>query len=539
MKSYNDYLKAENKDEFIRKLIGEFTNSEQYLNAILARQYGAQENAAIFGREMNYITTGGRRQKSVTSANNQIANGMFGKIIQQKVQYTIGNGIVVDEDVKSQLPKHTDRSIQKAGLNSSYFGMSWAYAFITAENKFDFEVFKGEEFIPLDDEITGQLMAGVRFWQVQDKYKVVEFYELDGMTTYKMESRKPFSLIKAKTAYKIRATRYPNGDQQINAAANPFGVLPIVKFANNEAGRSDFRKGTKTQLDLYDIIMSDFGNNLQDNKDVYWVLENYAGQDIAEFKEQLDMFHAIKVGGKDADGLEGKAYPHTSEVPYLARQTALEILRKQIYSDQMALDIESIKGGSLTNVAIKVAQSDLDLKASEFEWGALDFVEQLLEFWKIIEGHNNDIEVGDFIRRTFINDTEIIQNLAASTDLSELTRTQRHPYAADDEMERKAKEQEERYVGEPLEIDDEETADEDTDPDDGVEHNPESRAEAERRAERLGFNKSQVVCLEGDSWCYIAPHGITSAKAKRAYAECRRNGGQKGTCAAVSHKVQD
>lgn len=77
-----------------------------------------------------------------------------------------------------------------------------------------------------------------------------------------------------------------------------------------------------------------------------------------------------------------------------------------------------------------------------------------------------------------------------------------------------------------------------SDPDSGREHNPESRSKAEARAERLGFPKSNVICLEGDNWCYIVPHGITDPKAKRAYAECRRKGGDKGTCAAVAHNIQ-
>lgn len=66
---------------------------------------------------------------------------------------------------------------------------------------------------------------------------------------------------------------------------------------------------------------------------------------------------------------------------------------------------------------------------------------------------------------------------------------------------------------------------------------PESRSDAARRAARLGFPKSSVVKAKTGDY-FIAPRGVTSAKAKRAYADCRAGGGQAGTCAAVSHNLQ-
>lgn len=57
---------------------------------------------------------------------------------------------------------------------------------------------------------------------------------------------------------------------------------------------------------------------------------------------------------------------------------------------------------------------------------------------------------------------------------------------------------------------------------------PESHQGALRRASRLGFPKSAVVKSTKGGW-FIAPHGITTAKAKHAYANCRAGGGAKST----------
>lgn len=65
---------------------------------------------------------------------------------------------------------------------------------------------------------------------------------------------------------------------------------------------------------------------------------------------------------------------------------------------------------------------------------------------------------------------------------------------------------------------------------------PETKAGATKRARRVGIPTSHVV--KGKAGYFIAPHGVTKAKAKRAYAGCRSGGGSKAMCAGVAHKVQ-
>jgi hypothetical protein len=57
---------------------------------------------------------------------------------------------------------------------------------------------------------------------------------------------------------------------------------------------------------------------------------------------------------------------------------------------------------------------------------------------------------------------------------------------------------------------------------------PETRSGALARAKRLHFPRSQVVKAKSGGY-FIAPHGVTSSKAKHAYAECRSKGGAKST----------
>ncbi len=65
----------------------------------------------------------------------------------------------------------------------------------------------------------------------------------------------------------------------------------------------------------------------------------------------------------------------------------------------------------------------------------------------------------------------------------------------------------------------------------------ETKKQALARAKKENFAENLVVKAKGGGY-FIAPHGITKAKAKRAYADCRAQGGSKSECASVSWNVE-
>ena len=165
---------------------------------------------------------------------------------------------------------------------------------------------------------------------------------------------------------------------------------------------------------MYDRIISDFGDNLDRANDVYWVLNNFGGttKDIIEMIDQINSIKAV-VNQSNAVGGGATAEPRTIEVPYNARATALDLLRKALYQDYMALDMDEIKGGSLTNVAIQTAIANLNLKADRFEWQCFDFVQNILA---LIGVTGDDAEQITFVRRAISNDSETIDNLYKMRD---------------------------------------------------------------------------------------------------------------------------
>lgn len=66
---------------------------------------------------------------------------------------------------------------------------------------------------------------------------------------------------------------------------------------------------------------------------------------------------------------------------------------------------------------------------------------------------------------------------------------------------------------------------------------PETKAQALARAKKIGYPKSTVVQARNKDW-FIAPRGVQSMAAKKAYANCRTTNENKAQCAGVAWKVQ-
>jgi hypothetical protein len=66
---------------------------------------------------------------------------------------------------------------------------------------------------------------------------------------------------------------------------------------------------------------------------------------------------------------------------------------------------------------------------------------------------------------------------------------------------------------------------------------PETKSGALARAKREGFPKSSVVKSSGGAY-FIAPHGITSNAAKKAYADLRSKGNSQEKSAKIAWSIE-
>ena len=239
-------------------------------------------------------------------------------------------------------------------------------------------VFPLTEFVPLWDEETGALRAGIRFWQLDsDKMMTAILYEEDGYTKYRGQRHNgaslDFEMVEAKKAYKQNYTYSEMGGMEFVGNEN-YGSLPIVPLWGSRLKQSTL-VGMRRSIDSYDLIRSGFANDLTDCAQIYWILSNCSGMtdaELARFRDRLKVQH-IAVADTDNSGIT----PYSQEIPFQARQTYLDTIKAGIYEDFGGLDVHTIAAGS-TNDHIDAAYQPMDEEADDFEYQVIKFIQQIL-----------------------------------------------------------------------------------------------------------------------------------------------------------------
>ena len=385
--TYQDFLEEPNILDFIGKAINQHVSSEDYRTAVSADNYDKQKNETIYNYVRTIFTGTGSQVVDFTAANNRIASNFFHRLNTQRCMYSLGNGVsfsdhkekrVVDGvemtvDLTSEmLGNDFDTAIKNAAYKALIHGVSFGFW------NFDkLYVFPLTEFVPLWDEETGALRAGIRFWQLdKDKPLTAILYEEDGYTKFRggrHSGKMNFAIVQEKRAYK-QNYRYTEADGLEVISGENYGALPIVPLWGSKLHQSTLI-GMQRAIDSFDLIRSGFANDLTDCAQIYWILSNCSGMtqaELARFRDRLKIEH-IAV----ADTENSAVTPYTQDIPYQARQAYLDGIRAGIYEDFGGFDVHTIAAGS-TNDHIDAAYQPLDENADDFEYQIIKFVQQIL-----------------------------------------------------------------------------------------------------------------------------------------------------------------
>lgn len=371
MITYQDYLAAEDVGELLLKAVSEHQESELYRTALDARLYDQQRNPTISQYQKLLYTITGSAVPDNYSANHKIASGFFPFFVTQQNQYLLGNGLLLEDGQKEKLGRDFDIRLQKLGREALVCGVSFGFW-----NLDRLEVFGLTEFVPLWDEESGALAAGIRFWQIdEDKPMHLTLYTPEGFCRYRKDGEGEIEVVEAMRPY-LQTVRVSETDGEEVLGGNSYPMLPIVPLWGNPHHQSEI-VGIRSQIDAYDLIKSGFANDLDDASMIYWTLTNTCGMDdidLAKFIEHMKTVRAAVVDGDS--GVRAEA--HTLEVPYASRIAYLERLEKDLYHDFQALDVSSLMSGNRTATEIRAAYQAIDNKADQYEYCVLDFLEQLL-----------------------------------------------------------------------------------------------------------------------------------------------------------------
>lgn len=216
--------------------------------------------------------------------------------------------------------------------------------------------------------------------------------------------------------------------------------VPFIEFKNNRNMISDLKK-YRDLIDIYDKVMSGYANDLEDIQQLIYILENYGGENLKEFLGDLKRYKTIKTetgaDGKTNGGLKTLSI----EIPVEARNSILEILKKQIYESGQALQQDTESYGNASGVALKFFYRKLELKAGltqiEFEKGFAKLVRAIMKSLKIADWKTKTI-TQIWTRNMISNDLENAQIAAESKDtISDESIVKNHPWVEDPEEEMK------------------------------------------------------------------------------------------------------
>lgn len=443
-------LEPSKRLEFIENAVADF-KARELKEAIEPLAYYDTNNPDIAARKKKYASSiveeieGDSVMRAIAkenkfAANEKIASSFFRDITDSKAQYLAGEGADVnavsgeDSDaaivkaVTDELGEQIKRHGQACLTDALVFKAGYAYLQVI-NDRLRLSYVPYCEVKPYRDR-TDALVNVLRYY----KRNGCEFAEFHTPTTV-------YSFMKEKDADdwkfeeetpQIQVVKvYGDGTTEAVEGGKDWGRLPWFELWHNNDHVSSLTNAAKTMIRCYDITLSDFANNLIDVQDVFISLKDSYGSG-GDWGEQLELLKNFKVG----ENVEGVT---TFEVPHVARETLLSMLKADIYAALRGVDVGRISGGNLTNTAIRALYSDIDLWADQAEWHVKDWVRDIIDTAAGYLGLTLPSYTVTLTRRAIFDDVAQMDALSRQKGvISDKTIYENHPLVTDaqNELER-------------------------------------------------------------------------------------------------------
>lgn len=432
--------------EFLENEISSFKYSTRRMEMLDGERYYLGQHD-VLGKKRTVIGGGGELEEVGNLVNNRVVDNQYKKMIDQKNNYLLGQPVCFrcDEVEYSRLLKKIFsrkflKTLKNVGEDCLIYGIGWLFP-CYIDGEFMFKRFKGRDVIPgwKDMEHT-KLEYVIRLYdQVEccgKSRKINQFaevYDQNGIRYFSLDGGKLVPEPPYESCY------FSIGDDGYN-----WGKIPFIPFRynNNETG---VLRNCKSLQDGLNTIISNFANQMEEDvRNTIFVLVNYDGENLGEFRKNLSTYGAVKV--KTVDGANGDLKTLQVAVNSENYLAIIKLFKQGIIENAMGYDGKDDRlGGNANQLNIKSMYSDIDLDANNMETEFQASMEELLWFVNV-HFHNiakcekdwfNDQSV-EFIfnRDMLINETEVIDNCIKSVGvLSSDTVIANHPWVDDLEKE--------------------------------------------------------------------------------------------------------
>ena len=443
MKTYQDLLEVgegeRERMEFCLAAIASHKSDKATVKAEIAQRYFDGENVTISTVDKFITDAYGKKVPDIWSPNHKIKCHLYRYFVIQESLYLLGNGIAFNDKT----------TLDKLGPDFEKLTLDAVQDCLNAGRSFGFwnldhiEIFTLSEFVPLYDEETGRIMAGIRFWQLEDDKPLrVTLFEPDGLTEYIKRKSEDMEVMKDKTPY-VRIVTMSSTGTEI-APGKPYPGLPIFEM-KNVGGRSEL-EGNREAIDAYDLMASKIVNNIDNGEFIYWIIKN--APYMAEDQRELQLFiQRIRTSGVASTGQDQEIEAHQVEIPFEATEAGLNFMRRQLFSDFMAFDPTDLRSGAATATEIRAAYEPLNSKVDLLEYQVTSFISEILRFLGIDD-------IPRYTRSQNINKQEEVQTVLLAAEYLDEEYTTRKVCeilgdadAADEILKRKDVEDMERFAG--------------------------------------------------------------------------------------------
>lgn len=440
--------------QFLEQEIAKWKGSPQRLMQIKGQLYYQNEHDILI-RERTVIGEGGELQAVNNLPNNLVIDNQYGKLVNQKANYLLGQPFVLEcenkrylELLKNIFNKRFMKMLKngcKAALNN---GIAWLYPYYDETGEFSFRLFPGYEILPFwrDSEHT-ILDCAVRLYLVEGYegttptvIEKVEVYDFNGIHNFILDGG---SLVPDTMTYESPDLHYVTTDNGTGTVQGfNWAKIPLIPLKYNEQEIPLIKK-VKSLQDGINVMLSDFENNMQeDPRNTILILKNYCGTNLEEFRKNLATYGVVNI----QDDGEIKGDVKTLEITVNAEnyKAILEIFKKALIENAMGYDAKNDKlyGGNPNQMNIQSMYSDIDLDANDMETELQAAFEEILWF---VNAHlantgngsfdNEEVTV-IFNRDILINESEAVANCQASVGiLSDETIVGQHPWVDDPQKE--------------------------------------------------------------------------------------------------------
>ena len=448
----------------LQRIQAKILNNQSKVDTIrTAKNYYNNKNDIL----LKGIIPEGKGKDPLRNADNRIPHNIHQILVDEKISYLFTYPPIIDiedneeinEKVNQSLGNEFERKLKNIGIEASNCGTAWMHYWIetdedTGESKFKYEVVNTEEIIPVyDNGLERKLKNIIRYYKVKEEV----LNQLDEITYAYIEYWTDNKMIR----WKMKDSFTNTPIEESEDITHTLGDVPFIEFSNNKEKQSDLEK-IKSLLDLKDVVVSGFANDIEDIQQIIYILENYGGTDLNEFLSDLKRYKTVKT--ESIDGNSGGLSTLSIDIPVEARNVLIEYLKKQIYESGQGLQQDIEVTGSVSGVALKFYYRKLELKSglleTEFRTSINHLIKAILKFLGITENYKIS---QTYTRNMISNDLEAAQIAQMSTGIiSKKTILENHPWVDDMQIEMdrldEEKQQEESIFEQPYEMQQEKPA---------------------------------------------------------------------------------